>query len=156
MMEMMQDLKQSYWDFLCRIFLASNNREPNSKWIKQRKLSLFYIIRFKVGWFQVWVNSGSWWWTGRPGVLWFMGLQSRTRLSNWTELMVNTVNNTVLYTYNLLRKVITTHTQSVTLWGVNYVNYLDCSSLVLGNYGFSSSRSSEIFNCFFRCVSSPF
>ena len=23
----------------------------------------------------VWVNSGSWWWTGRPGVLWFMGSQ---------------------------------------------------------------------------------
>ena len=23
----------------------------------------------------VWVNSGSWWWTGRPGVLRFMGLQ---------------------------------------------------------------------------------
>ena len=21
----------------------------------------------------VWVNSGSWWWTGRPGMLWFMG-----------------------------------------------------------------------------------
>ena len=21
------------------------------------------------------VNSGSWWWTGRPGLLWFMGLQ---------------------------------------------------------------------------------
>ena len=21
------------------------------------------------------VSSGSWWWTGRPGVLWFMGLQ---------------------------------------------------------------------------------
>ena len=34
----------------------------------------------------VWLNSGSWWWTGRPGVLWFMGSQSRTRLSNWTEL----------------------------------------------------------------------
>ena len=37
----------------------------------------------------VWVNSGSWWWTGRPGVLWFMGLQSvghdwATEL-NWTE-----------------------------------------------------------------------
>ena len=26
-------------------------------------------------WAWVWVNSGSWWWTGRPGVLWFMGLQ---------------------------------------------------------------------------------
>ena len=36
------------------------------------------------------VNSGSWWWTGRPGVLWFMGLQRvghdwATEL-NWTEL----------------------------------------------------------------------
>ena len=37
-------------------------------------------------WTWVWVNSGSWWWTGRPGVLQFMGYQSRTRLSNWTEL----------------------------------------------------------------------
>ena len=31
-----------------------------------------------VGWHQwtwVWVNSGSWWWTGRPGMLQFIGLQ---------------------------------------------------------------------------------
>ena len=26
-------------------------------------------------WTWVWVNSGSWWWTGRPGELQFMGLQ---------------------------------------------------------------------------------
>ena len=26
-------------------------------------------------WTWVWVNSGSWWWTGRPGVLRFMGSQ---------------------------------------------------------------------------------
>ena len=26
-------------------------------------------------WTWVWVNSGSWWWTGRPGVLWFIGSQ---------------------------------------------------------------------------------
>ena len=42
-------------------------------------------------WTWVWVNSGSWWWTGRPGVLRFMGLQ-RVRHDwvtalNWTELM---------------------------------------------------------------------
>ena len=37
-------------------------------------------------WTWVWVNSGSWWWTGRPGVLRFMGWQSQTRLSDWTEL----------------------------------------------------------------------
>ena len=40
-------------------------------------------------WTWVWVDSGSWWWTGRPGVLWFMGLQRvgydwATEL-NWTE-----------------------------------------------------------------------
>ena len=36
----------------------------------------------------VWVNSGSWWWTGRPGVLWFMGSQESdmTEPLNWTEL----------------------------------------------------------------------
>ena len=26
-------------------------------------------------WMWVWVNSGSWWWTGRPGMLQFMGSQ---------------------------------------------------------------------------------
>ena len=28
----------------------------------------------------------SWWWTGRPGVLRFLGSQSRTWLNDWTEL----------------------------------------------------------------------
>ena len=41
-------------------------------------------------WTPVWVNSGSWWWTGRPGVLWFMFVaKSWTRLSDWTELNWN-------------------------------------------------------------------
>ena len=40
-------------------------------------------------WTWVWVDSRSWWWTGRPGVLWFMGSQGVghdwvTELS-WTE-----------------------------------------------------------------------
>ena len=38
-------------------------------------------------WTWVWVNSGSWWWTGRPGVLQSMGSQSRWPLSDWTELI---------------------------------------------------------------------
>ena len=38
-------------------------------------------------WAWVWVNSGSWWWTGKPGVLQSMGLQSWTPLSNQTELI---------------------------------------------------------------------
>ena len=42
-------------------------------------------------WTWVWVNSRSWWWTGRPGMLQFMGSQRvghdwATEL-NWTELI---------------------------------------------------------------------
>ena len=37
----------------------------------------------------VWVNSRSWWWTGRPGMLWFMELQrvghNWVAELNWTE-----------------------------------------------------------------------
>ena len=29
-------------------------------------------------WTWIWVNSRSWWWAGRPGVLWFMGSQRVT------------------------------------------------------------------------------
>jgi len=36
-------------------------------------------------WTWVWVNSGSWWWTGRPGMLQFMGSQ-RARHDWVTEL----------------------------------------------------------------------
>ena len=37
-------------------------------------------------WTWRWVNSGSWWWAGRPGVLRFMGSQpDMTEWLNWTE-----------------------------------------------------------------------
>ena len=47
-------------------------------------------------WTWVWVNSGNWWWTGRPGVLRFMGSQ-RVGLDwvtelDWTELKTGKVN----------------------------------------------------------------
>ena len=39
-------------------------------------------------WVWVWVNSGSWWWRGRPGVLRFMESQRvRHDWVNWTELI---------------------------------------------------------------------
>ena len=46
-------------------------------------------------WMWVWVNSGSWWWTERPGVLRFMGSQRvghdwATEL-NWTEVILYVV-----------------------------------------------------------------
>ena len=43
-------------------------------------------------WTWVWVNSGSWWWTGRPGVLRYMGSQrvqhDWAAELNWTEWMI--------------------------------------------------------------------
>ena len=38
-------------------------------------------------WTWVWVNSGSLWWTGRPGVLWFMGSQRVGH--NWATELTN-------------------------------------------------------------------
>ena len=52
-------------------------------------------------WTWVWVNSGNWWWTRRPGVLRFMGLQRvghdlATEL-NWTDVYIS---ESLLYTWN--------------------------------------------------------
>ena len=46
-----------------------------------------------VQWTCVWINSGSWWWTGRPGMLQSMGLQ-RVR-HNWTTEL-----NGIILTYS--------------------------------------------------------
>ena len=44
-------------------------------------------------WIGLWVNSGSWSWTGKPGVLWFMGSQEIGQ--NWTELSKDYI--TIMY-----------------------------------------------------------
>ena len=54
-----------------------------------------------IQWTWVWVNSGSWWWTGRPGVLQSMGSQRVGH--NWaTEL-----NSTVQFIYIVIYIYIT-------------------------------------------------
>ena len=50
---------------------------------------MWWLDGITTQWTWVWVNSGSWWWTGRPGVLRSMGSQ-RVRQDwvtelNWTE-----------------------------------------------------------------------
>ena len=42
-------------------------------------------------WTWVWVDSRSWWWTGRSGVLLFIGLKESdtTERLNWTELSMS-------------------------------------------------------------------
>ena len=54
------------------------------------------LMASPTGWTWVWVNSGSWWWTGRPGVLRFMGLQrvghDRATELNWTIITSLRIN----------------------------------------------------------------
>ena len=45
----------------------------------------------------VWLDSGSWWWTGRPGVLRFMGLQ-RVR-HDWATELNWIVSNLIFYSF---------------------------------------------------------
>ena len=58
---------------------------------RKRRQRIGWLDGITTQWTWVWVNSGSWWWTGRPGVLRFMGSQRVghdwvTEL-NWTEMM---------------------------------------------------------------------
>ena len=58
-------------------------------------------------WTWVWVNSGSWWCTGWPGVLWFMGSQ-RVRYDwatelNWTELNWNETTSILGFVFFFFR-----------------------------------------------------
>ena len=44
-------------------------------------------------WTWVSVNSGSWWWTGRPGVLWFMGSQRVGQ--DWATNLIWSLNDRI-------------------------------------------------------------
>ena len=64
-------------------------RSSDSHRILEGKPCQRWLVLMDPTW--VWVNSRSWWWTGRPGVLWFMGSQRfghdwATEL-NWTETL---------------------------------------------------------------------
>ena len=47
-------------------------------------------------WIWVWVSSGSWWWTGKPGMLQSMGSQSQTQLSDWTDWWKKTAHKSCI------------------------------------------------------------
>ena len=66
--ELMLKLKLQYFGHLMRR-VDSLEKTLMLGWIGGRRRR----GRQRMRW--VWVNSGSWWWTGRPGVLRFMGSQ---------------------------------------------------------------------------------
>ena len=69
-------------------------------------------------WTWVWVNSGSWWWTGRPGVLRFMGSQ-RVRHDWVTDLiwlwLCNYYSLNTTISRLIIRKIIELYHQSYNL-----------------------------------------
>ena len=78
--------RQEYWNgFLSPVdhILSELSTMTCLSWVALHGVAHGFIELDKaVGWMAsltqwtwVWVNSGSWWWTGRPGVLRFMGSQ---------------------------------------------------------------------------------
>ena len=100
-------------------------------------------------WTWVWVNSESWWWTGRPGVLRFMGLQRVghdwvTEL-NWTEC------------HHFKKKIISLLSKSPTqlsqLLSYYLATYLPCIASIPTCQCYSRDISERKTPCFQRCVS---
>jgi len=88
---MMLKLKLQYFGHLMRRGDSLEKTDAGRDWGQEEKGTTEDEM---AGWHHrrtwVWVNSGSWWWTERPGVLRFMGSQRvgqdwATEL-NWTEL----------------------------------------------------------------------
>ena len=52
-----------------------------------------WLMASPTQWTWVWVNSRSWWWIGRPGVLWFIRSRESdtTQWLNWTDLASATI-----------------------------------------------------------------
>ena len=72
--------------------LTGKDPDARKDWGQEEKRTAGWDSRMAslTQWTWVWASSGSWWWTGRPGMLWFMGSQKVrhdwvTEL-NWAEL----------------------------------------------------------------------
>ena len=97
-------------------------------------------------WTWVWVNSGKWWWTGRPGMLRFMGSQRvghdwATELNwtdgvtkSWTRLSDFTFTTTLVQRdfFIVLALIFTLKSQQNTSPGGLTSTFLGTGSLVVG------------------------
>ena len=77
-------------------------------------------------WTWVWVNSGSWWWTGRPGVLQFMWSQRVrhdwateliwTELQVWLKYTVSSFSGLEISQEGTLRELVSSYGSSFESW----------------------------------------
>ena len=94
-------------------------------------------------WIWVWINFGSWWWTGRPGVLQSVGSQSWTWLSDWTEPNWKwlTLSFFPIFSWAVARNL---YTESATL----YFQERNHSVLTGVKFAFYTNKSICIFSSF--------
>ena len=63
------------WPPYVKSWLIGKDSDSGRDWGRRRRGWLDGWMASLTRWTWVWVNSGRWWWTGRPGVLRFMGSQ---------------------------------------------------------------------------------
>ena len=78
-------------------------------------------------------TPGVWWWTGRSGVLQLMRSQSRTRLSNWTEL-------NWLPRKEWIFTAVNSNVQNCTLFSCNWISFLPWASITTRQQKWSSNN----------------
>ena len=112
-------------------------------------------------WTWVWVNSGSWWWTGRPGVLRFMGLQrvghDWVAELNWAEFLPNLYCQPHLLLLSLQLSSRNTLDSLGLLWALLLT--VLCPSLLPSSYSLVKMREnidSQVGSCSLYGVSQPF
>ena len=115
---LMLQLKLQYFGHLMQNWLIWKDPDAGKdwrwEWKDNRGWDGWMVSPTRRTW--VWVNSGSWWWTGRPGVLQSMGLQRFGYWEtewNWTERF----NGYQKYWLNIIND----------LWNINDNSYNDTS-----------------------------
>ena len=96
---MMLKLKLQYFGHLVKSWLIGKDSDAGRDWGQEKKGTTEDGMAGWHHWLDgrdSWVNSGSWWWIGRPGVLRFMGSQRvghdwATEL-NWMSLLIPWTN----------------------------------------------------------------
>ena len=78
------------WPPDAKNWLTGKDPDTGKEWRQEKWMTEDGWMASPTQWTWVWASSGSWWWTGKPGVLQSMGLQ-RVRHDwetevNWTEL----------------------------------------------------------------------
>ena len=70
------------WPPHAKSWLIGKDPDAGRDWGQEVKGTTEDEMASLTQWTWVWVISGSWWWTGRPGIMWFMGSQRVGH--NWT------------------------------------------------------------------------